>query len=1050
MLPRKLWLGGLVAAVLVGAYALVGFVFAPRWAATAFRNYVSQTLHLEPALAGLRINPFALSVEARGLAINERGGAPLVACDRLYVNASIASLWHLGPVLDEVTLDHPVIAAQLRAGGILNLSKLAPPADPGAPPPRADEPLPRLRLAQLSVHKGELGVDDLEEQPALHARFAPIELRLHDFSTRGGGSDTFEMHAVGPAGAQFTLDGRVVARPFAVAGRFGVEQMKAVALSGYAHDFLPFDMTAGVLRLATRYQVATTGSRLDVEVKLDALEGQDLALQARSATSSDVHLGHLKLADGGFSLAQRQFSLGTVTLDGLELNAVLGPKGLNLQQLLESGESPVAAPTAPPVANTPAAVASASPGATAGTAANTAAPKPWVLALPLLAVHDSRVHFLDRTAPQPAPLELKSIELEARGYSSQPGTHVALTLATTVGESGHFDTQLDVQPDAPALKGKVGLSGLDLRLLQPYLADHWRLDLQAGEAAFDGQLQVSPGARPASPLRIAFDGGASLRGLRTTDRLERKDFIRWQQLKLEGLRYRSEPAQLRIRTLGLDAPYVDLVIAPNGSTNISDVLGSKASTAALEDSGSDGSAESVFGGEAGVAGAEAASAASTASPAEAAATAPGADTAAAIAPPASASKGNVPPQPNAGLPLAVSIDTVQVQGASANFEDYSIKPNFVTGLQDLKGTIKGLSSEPDSRATIVLDGAVDKYAPTHIAGEINILSAQSYANVKASFRNMDLTALSPYSGKFAGYQIERGKLSVDVSYLVQDRKLDAKHKITLTQLQLGDKVDSPDATSLPLKLVVALLKDADGNIDLDIPVTGNLDDPKFRVGPIVWKMVVNLCRKIATAPFALLGKLFGGGEDMQFIDFAPGSAVVDAPMQERVASLRKALKARGGLSLEIPLGTEAGLDGAALLDAAWAERLEAIAPAATRANRSGYQQKLEKAWTAAAGKPLAAAPAPEPVAGTPLAPTAPPPTAEQQREARITALEAALKSKVTVEPAAIDALGQARARAIQDALLQPGEIDPLRVFLVAPAPAKAADGKVRVALSMRT
>ena len=346
-MPRKVWLGGLLAAILVGAYALVGFVFAPRWAASAFRNYVSQTLRLEPTLGELRINPFALVVEARGIAIREPGGAPLLACDRLYVNASIASLWHLGAVLDEVTLDHPVISAQLRGDGTLNLAKLAPPADPKAPPANPDEPLPRLRLGQLFVHGGELDVDDLAAQPALHARFSPIELRLRDFATRGGGSDSFDLHAVGPAGAQFSLNGRIVPRPFAVEGSFGVEQMKAVALSGYAHDLLPFDMTAGMLRLATRYHIAVKPAGLGVDVDLDALEGEELALQARGATSSDLHLATLKLAGGSFSLAQRQVSLGTVTLAGLELDAVLGRKGLNLLQLLDSGE-PRAEPTAPP------------------------------------------------------------------------------------------------------------------------------------------------------------------------------------------------------------------------------------------------------------------------------------------------------------------------------------------------------------------------------------------------------------------------------------------------------------------------------------------------------------------------------------------------------------------------------------------------------------------------------------------------------------------------------------------------------------------------------
>jgi hypothetical protein len=366
---RRLWLPPLIIALLVGAYALAGFVWAPRWAAAAFRDFITDQLRLKPELASLRINPFTLSAEARGLAIRTQDGAPLVAVERLYVNASIASLWHREPVLDEVTIDHPAVTAQLRADGSLSLDALVPPADPKAAPAKPGEPLPGLQLAQLQIHRGELNVDDLGEQPALHAHFEPIELRLHDFATRGQGSDTFEVEAVGPAGARFSLRGRVAPRPFVLEGSFGVEDMKAVALSGYAHDFIPFDMTGGMLRLASHYRVASTSAGLGVEFGIDELGGQALALQARGAAQPDVQIASLGLAGGTFSLQKRQLSLGTITLGGLELNAVLEPNGFNLMRLLVDGTaaSPAAVPpaAAPPPAPVPAASAVAGKPATA-------------------------------------------------------------------------------------------------------------------------------------------------------------------------------------------------------------------------------------------------------------------------------------------------------------------------------------------------------------------------------------------------------------------------------------------------------------------------------------------------------------------------------------------------------------------------------------------------------------------------------------------------------------------------------------------------------------
>jgi hypothetical protein len=250
---------------------------------------------------------------------------------------------------------------------------------------------------------------------------------------------------------------------------------------------------------------------------------------------------------------------------------------------------------------------------------------------------------------------------------------------------------------------------------------------------------------------------------------------------------------------------------------------------------------------------------------------------------------------------AVSIGLVSIDKASANFADYSLQPNFVTGIQELSGTIKGLSSKKESRATVKLDGKVDAYAPVTIDGEINYLSADAYTDLKLAFDNMELTTFTPYSGKFAGYHIDKGKLSVRLAYHIEDRKLDAQHKIILDQLQLGERIESKDATSLPVKLAVALLKDRNGVIDLDLPVSGSLDDPKFRLGPLIWKVVVNLVTKIVTAPFALLGSLFGGGEEVNQLTFAPGTIELQGESQARVDSVAKALRERPGLSLEVPI-----------------------------------------------------------------------------------------------------------------------------------------------------
>jgi hypothetical protein len=370
-----------------------------------------------------------------------------------------------------------------------------------------------------------------------------------------------------------------------------------------------------------------------------------------------------------------------------------------------------------------------------------------------------------------------------------------------------------------------------------------------------------------------------------------------------------------------------------------------------------------------------------------------------------------------------------------------VQPNFATGILDLNGTISGLSGRLGSHAKIDLAGKVDRYAPVTIGGEIQPFAYDKFANVHMKFENLDLTRVSPYSGKFAGYKIAKGKMMMDITYHIVDRKLQAQHHIVVDQLELGEKVDSPDATHLPVKLAIALLKDSNGVIDLPLPVDGNLDDPNFHLGPVIWKVVVNVLTKIVTSPFKLLGSLFGGGENLDIIEFAPGSAAIDPAATTKIESLRKAMSSRPGLKLEIPQASCPEADGAALAARGWQDAQTALARdelgkhadepgavAALLADPKRYRSALVHALERA-GIP---AQAPPPAQGASKA---------DIQAAEIAAYETALKGKVAVVgPAALDALGRARADSAQNALLQDSGIDPTRVFLVAKERAKCATG----------
>ncbi len=390
-----------------------------------------------------------------------------------------------------------------------------------------------------------------------------------------------------------------------------------------------------------------------------------------------------------------------------------------------------------------------------------------------------------------------------------------------------------------------------------------------------------------------------------------------------------------------------------------------------------------------------------------------------------------------------------------NFSDLSISPNFAAGIQDLHGTVHGLSSQPDTRAKVDLHGEVDPFAPVAITGEVNLLSPALYTDIALSFRNIELSIFNPYSGKFAGYAISKGKLTTDLHYKVDGRKLNATHHVLIDQLEFGEKTDSKDAVSLPVKLAVALLKDRNGLIDLDLPVDGSLDDPNFHFAAAVWKFLGNLLVKAVTAPFALLGSLFGGGPDLQFVDFHAGAATVDAAGADKLKVIVKAMKERPQLKLEVPIAALPEIDRPALIEAQLLADLEAQralqprapAPKSAAAAAPPRFDELEPAsqlplLTALYGKKFGHPPQfPEGLEGKPSKPEA--------IASKVEFLEAQLRAQIVVDDAALKNLAEQRALALQQSLLSDGTLDPARVFLVASDKIKSQDGLVRLELSLR-
>jgi Domain of Unknown Function (DUF748) len=604
--------------------------------------------------------------------------------------------------------------------------------------------------------------------------------------------------------------------------------------------------------------------------------------------------------------------------------------------------------------------------------------RPWKWAVGEIHVADAALDLEDRSLSPTVKFNVAPIAVTVAGLSSEPGAKMNVT--ADLGLSGKpllkSTGEFQLTPVTAALA--LDLHEFDLSMLQPYLAQATNLTLRSGLLSVKGN--VSTAAPEGAPLTLQFGGDVQVANLHTIAGPANEDLIKWRNLTINGIDFSHNPDRLTIDRILARQPYARVIIQQDQTLNV---------TAALKRDEKN-------------------------------------------APAAKAEQ--TQPEPPA-KPMPIRIKNISVGSGSALFADYSITPSFATGIVDLDGMVTGLSSQPGSRAKVQLTGKVDRYAPVDIAGEVNLLSAAKYTDLALNFRNMELTTFNPYSGKFAGYNISKGKLSTELRYKIEDRKLDAQHHIVVDNLEFGAKTDSKDAAPIPIKLAVALLKDRNGVIDLQLPIGGSLDDPSFRLAPIVWKALLGLLTKIATAPFALLGSLFGGGDELAYIDFQAGSAELPAAQVEQINKLAHALSERPQLRLDVPVTVLPDEDSKAIATTNLYTRVPQLEDATDEAAVRKRLTQLEALYKTS----------------NKVAPEYP---AETQTDktidwnARTAWIEARLLEGMQPDQPTLEALARQRAQAVQSAVLANTGVAPERVFITTERGASLNAGRVRMELKL--
>ncbi|WP_093109258.1 DUF748 domain-containing protein [Variovorax sp. CF079] len=899
------------------------------------------------ATAGLKLSG---TVAAHSIKLADSKGRDLLGFDSLKVALAdvrpLEGVVHLG----EVALAAPQLVVARDAAGQLNLlatdratgatEKVTPAAAPntnGEPVPKpAEQPAWRVRVDKLALSGGEIGWRDQTTQPA-----AAIDVKQLNIEAS---ALTWPMDKPSPFSGSTSVGGAPL--------KFSGEATDKVAKVQTEVEGLPLSLAAPYLAQSLEPtldgklsgQIDVAWAQPDLKLKARRVAADGLALtQAKIALAS---VGRFELVDAEVDMTKHTLAIASFTATSPKVVVERdNEKRWMFERWLKTpaGGSQSNGAAAKVAAPKPA-------GAAAAPGANT---KPWELSIGTVAVDNGALSYSDKAGATPVAFEISALKLNAQKIAPNSATASPLQLSGRIGagraEAGRFDYKGSVVLKPVAAEGRLEVAAIPAHAFKAYYADTLNIDIRRAFANYRGTVKFAT-APAGMSLKLAGDTAlddfrANSAALTQSPGLATRSnqILSWKTLSLRGLQVNmapSVPLAVDVRETTLTDFFARVIVDPTGRLNLQDLTKKPGQTTAAVAPAGEPTTRRSLGGTTTTTTAKPA-ARSGGAPVSAEAMVGGATETAAPAPAAVAKA----PAPDSGGPAPViNFGPMSMVNGRIDFTDLFVKPNYSADLSELTGKLSAFSSKPQgdkpALADLELRGKAQQTAQLEITGKLNPLAKPLELDITAKMRELDLPPLSPYSVRYAGHGIERGKLSMNVTYkITPDGQLTATNKLVLNQLQFGDEVQGAP-NSLPVRLAVALLADRNGVIDIDFPVSGSLNDPQFSLGPLIFKAIVNLIVKAATSPFSLLtGGLGGGSGESSAITFAPGSSDLSPAAKESLDKVVKALTDRPGLQMTV-VGT-ASLEQER--EAYQRQRLRALAQTEKRraAARSGSQNAAE-------------------------------------------------------------------------------------------------------------
>jgi len=820
----------------------------------------------EAAKTGEPAVTLAGQVSLRDIVINDLHDASILKLPRLDLTIDAAQPLVKRFRLSEISIAAPEVSLSRSKDGTLNVETLLPAKAHEAPEVKKEAPSPvQVQIDNLVLAGGRISFQDSSGKRPFTTLLKPIDVKISRFDTAQGTKWPLHASLKTESDEEVTLDGEIGVDPLFAEGTFGLKSLALKKYAPYYRDRVLFDVLDGRLDVATHFQYRQGKSEPALTLSGLASSLRNLRLRKEGEKDDFLSIPTFDVKNGEVNLEKHEITIGEMATDKGQVRVRRDKSGtVNVLALLPP-EKPAALP--------------------AGKAAKApkAAEKEWVVVLKKVSAERYGVAFQDQQPDQPVNLLVANMKLGAENISTAKKSKGKVSLSLSLNGKGSLSASgaVGIEPVSAGLT--VNLKNIDIGPFQPYFTDRVRMTVTGGSISSSGSVKLSMDGK--NKVQAGFTGETSINGFASVDKVAAEDFLKWDSLALTGMNVTYNPIDIDIKGIALTDFYARMFVASDGTVNLSHILRGD------EGEGTEGSPPPAP--------------ANTGTPAPA--------------------NTGTPAPANTGTPAPtkIRIATVTLQGGKIDFADRSIEPNYSASLTEIGGRVSGLSSEENTTADVELRGKLNDYAPLEITGKVNPLGKDLFVDLKATFKDADLSPATPYAVKYTGNTIEKGKLSLDVKYHIVGKKLDSQNHVTLDQFTFGERVASPDATKLPVRLAVSLLKDRNGVIDLDLPVAGSLDDPKFSIGRIILKIIVNLLEKAATSPFALLGAVFGHGQELSHVEFDYGSSSLPAAGLQTVDTIAKALADRPALKLEISGFVDSEKDREALKQLYFMRKLKA-------------------------------------------------------------------------------------------------------------------------------